>query len=146
MNQFLFNMLQSAQPMPAYPETPATSSIDQMLENFKALLSGPGESFLIVMGIAAILPAIICLLIAYFASRNHEGSGKSVLGLIGVSLVMCVPIVSLVMVFIWAFGEKTKSDPTFRNWARLLLISELYVIIFSITYVVGNILVLNGML
>ena len=146
MNQFLFNMLQSAQPMPSYSETPETLGMDQMFERLWLLLTGPGEAFLIVLGIAAVLPAIICLLIAYFASRNHEGSGKSVLGLIGVSLVMCVPIVSLVMVFIWAFGEKTKSDPTFRNWARLLLISELYVIIFSITYAIGNILVLSGMI
>ena len=36
------------------------------------------------------------------------------------------------MLIIWATGKKTKSDPTFRNWARANLILAIIAVVASI--------------
>ena len=97
--------------------------------------NGYDSNLLTGLGIAIILPAIICLLIAYFSDKKSANGGKSILGLIGVSIILLIPLVSLIMLFVWAFGEKTKSDPTFRNYARLTLLGYLYFILFFAVYI-----------
>lgn len=114
---------------------PESNMMDQLYAQLMA-----SENMLIVLGIAAVLPAIICLLIAYFSDKKSDDGGRSILGWFGITIVLAIPLVSLIMLFIWAFGEKTKSDPTFRNYARLILLTYLYSIIFVVTYIAGTML------
>ena len=55
-------------------------------------------------------------------SREIGGSNKSIGSWILTYIIMCIPLVGLIMLFVWAFGEGTKEDPTFRNWARAELV------------------------
>jgi hypothetical protein len=92
---------------------------------------------LTIIGIAALVPAIICLFLAYKSDKKSDG-GRGILGLIWAGILLLIPGISLVMLFIWAFGSKTKSDPTFRNFARLVLLFVLYLIIFIGTYILAS--------
>lgn len=49
-------------------------------------------------------------------------------------LIMLIPLVNIIMLFVWAFGENT--NPSKLNWARatllwLLLLILLYIILFA---------------
>ena len=112
---------------------PESVALDGLLSQFAGMFGGS----LIVLGIAAVVPAIICLLVAYASDKKSE-TGRSILGWVVVLILSSIPVVSLIMLFIWAFGEKTKSDPTFRNYARLVLLGYLYGIIFTITYFLAS--------
>ena len=89
-------------------------ALDGLLNQVLGIFNGP----IVILGIAAVVPAIICLLVAYASDKKSE-TGRSILGWVVVLILTSLPIVSIIMLFIWAFGEKTKSDPTFRNYARL---------------------------
>ena len=90
------------------------------------------NEFIVPSAIAFIFPAVVCLIIILLIDRN-KGEGKSILGWIGVYALSIIPIVSIIMLFVWAFGEKTKSDITFRNYARLMLLGYLYWALFIVT-------------
>ena len=96
------------------------------------------ETILILYGISILVPTIICLFLIYIIDRGDTGNGKSVFHLIGIGFLMMVPIVSTVFLFIWACGSKTKSDPTFRSWAKLMLLGYLFSILFVVTYFVTS--------
>ena len=67
------------------------------------------------------------------SSMEEERTNKTVGGWILTYLIMSIPIIGIIMMFIWAFGSKTKQDPTFRNWAKSgLLLSLIAVIIYSV--------------
>ncbi|MBR3891528.1 MAG: hypothetical protein IKJ30_05625 [Bacilli bacterium] len=51
-------------------------------------------------------------------------------------ILVGIPMVGIIMMFVWAFGDKTKADPTFRNWARTMLIIELIAVILVVLYIV----------
>lgn len=51
-------------------------------------------------------------------TTQHRSIGKWIL----TYLISAIPVVGLIMLIIWATGKKTKSDPTFRNWARSILL------------------------
>lgn len=50
-------------------------------------------------------------------------------------ILVGIPMVGFIMMFVWAFGDKTKADPTFRNWARTMLIFELIAVILVVLYI-----------
>lgn len=86
---------------------------------------------------ASILPLIIAtgvtILVIMLASRRKEfESGRTVLGWIVAYILICIPVVSFIMLFIWAFGSKTKDDYAFRSWARLNLIMIMFVVVYSV--------------
>ena len=108
-------------------------ALDGLLNQVLGIFNGP----IVILGIAAVVPAIICLLVAYASDKKSE-TGRSILGWVVVLILTSLPIVSIIMLFIWAFGEKTKSDPTFRNYARLVLLGYLYGIIFTVTYILAS--------
>jgi len=49
---------------------------------------------------------------------------------------MGLPVVNIVMLLVWAFGNKTKADPTFRNWARSVLVIALISIVLSVVLLI----------
>ncbi len=44
-------------------------------------------------------------------------------------LIMAIPLVNIVMAFIWAFGENTK--PSKANWAKAMLIISLIALVLG---------------
>ena len=50
-------------------------------------------------------------------------------------ILVGIPMVGFIMMFVWAFGDKTKADPTFRNWARANLVLVLIAVIASVLMV-----------
>lgn len=73
----------------------------------------------------------------YTKSPAEVGAGhKSIGGWIVTYIVMGIPLVGIIMMFVWAFGDKSKADPTFRNWARTMLIMELLAVILVVLYIV----------
>jgi len=65
------------------------------------------------------------------SSTEMERSNKSIGGWILTYIIMGIPLIGLIMMFVWAFGEKTKADPTFRNWAKAELLILLIATILS---------------
>jgi hypothetical protein len=67
-------------------------------------------------------------------SPNSPYAPVSVGAFIGVMLLMAVPLVNLIMLFVWAFGSSTKIS--LKNYARasliLMLIGIVLAIIFSL--------------
>ena len=61
---------------------------------------------------------------------NNQNQPVSVGEWIITYILMCIPIVGIVMTFIWAFGEDAKLSK--KNWARAVLVLMLVCIIFSI--------------
>ena len=57
--------------------------------------------------------------------RTNKGVG----GWILTSIICGIPLIGIIMLFVWEFGEKTKSDLTFRNWARAQLVVMLIAIV-----------------
>jgi len=47
-------------------------------------------------------------------------------------LIMCVPLVNLIMLFVWAFGSGTKSSKA--NWAKASLIFMAIGIVLGIAF------------
>lgn len=70
------------------------------------------------------------------SNGNMVKSNKSIGGWILTHILTAIPLVGLIMLFVWAFGEETKADPTFRNWARTQLIVGLIAGIFIIVMVI----------
>lgn len=66
----------------------------------------------------------------------QSGAHRSVLGWIGTYLLMGLPLVGIIMLFVWAFGDKTKADPTFRNWARMMLIVQAVAVVLVVVYII----------
>ena len=93
----------------------------------------------IPFAISAIFSLIVGLLLVHLASRNAT-SGRSCWGWILTDILMCIPVVNIIMLFIWAFGSKYSNDDTFKCWARLILIAMLTGIIFVVTFTVTDIL------
>lgn len=61
----------------------------------------------------------------------HKGVG----GWILTYIVMGLPLINIIMLLVWAFGNKTKDDPTFRNWARSILVIALISLVLSVVLV-----------
>lgn len=102
------------------------------VENFKF-----NKNLLACIGISFLISSIICLWFIQFASRrNGMETGKSAWGWIGTSILMVIPVVSIIMLFVWAFGEKTRNDYTFRSWAKLNLIAILFAVLFEIVLLI----------
>ena len=99
---------------------------------------------LTIIGIGMLVILIISIwLINWAGSSKNGGSGLSCWKWVGAYLVLSVPVVSLIMLFVWSFGEKSKSDFTFRCWARLNLILLLACALI-IGVLVGAILYASG--
>ncbi|MFZ2111341.1 MAG: hypothetical protein WAU80_05190, partial [Ruminococcus bromii] len=69
----------------------------------------------------------------------------SIGGWIGVMLLTCLPIVNLIMLFVWAFSSSTKKS--LKNYARaaliLALIGVVLVVVVSIILAVCGISIFN---
>jgi hypothetical protein len=57
---------------------------------------------------------------------SNFGEAVSVGSWIGTMLLCCIPLVGLIMMFVWAFGDAT--NPSKKNWARAALILTLVVV------------------
>ena len=64
------------------------------------------------------------------SGHTHKGVG----GWILTYIIMSIPVIGFIMQLVWAFGAKTKSDPTFRNWARTVLLIEVLSIVLVVVY------------
>ena len=62
-------------------------------------------------------------------SQDATSTGQWVLTL----FLMCIPVVNIVLLFVWAFGSNTAESK--RNWARANLIWILIGIVLSIALV-----------
>jgi uncharacterized membrane protein YvbJ len=83
----------------------------------------------------------------YTKSVGAEGAAnKSIGGWILTYIIMGIPLVGFIMMFVWAFGEKTKADPTFRNWARTALLLTAISVVLSVVCVLIVLPALEGML
>lgn len=77
-------------------------------------------------------------------SQPQTGSGNS--GIVGVGewlvtlILTAIPIVGIVMLFVWAFGSNTK--PSKANWAKAALIVAAIAIAF---YILVIVVVIGGM-
>ena len=56
--------------------------------------------------------------------RGATSTGQWVLTL----LLVCIPIVNIILIFVWAFGSNT--EPSKKNWARANIIWAVIGIIF----------------
>lgn len=84
---------------------------------------------------------------------TYKGNGatgvqenKSVGSWILTYIIISIPIVNIIMMFIWALGKKSNSNTTFKNWAKMNLIFWLIGIILIGVVVVLELTVLNGFL
>jgi len=110
---------------------------DFSISGFEDMLEGSLTS----IGIAGLFTLIIGLWLIHLASKN-AGSGRTCWGWILVIIIMCIPIVDIIMLFVWAFGSKTSDDTSFKCWARLILIAMAMGIIFVVAfYLLGMFLV-----
>lgn len=76
---------------------------------------------------------------ATYTKSPAEGGAarhKSIGGWIVTYILLGIPVVGFIMMFVWAFGGKTKADPTFRNWARTMLIFELVAVVLAVVFTV----------
>lgn len=50
--------------------------------------------------------------------------------------IMCIPIVNIVMLFVWAFGDNTNESK--RNWAIAgLVLAVIFIVLYAILAVLG---------
>ena len=70
----------------------------------------------------------------------HYDEHVSIGGWIGRWIVMCIPIVNIIMLFVWAFGGSRKYS--LKTWARARLILALIMILAIVITVI--VLVLSG--
>jgi prepilin signal peptidase PulO-like enzyme (type II secretory pathway) len=73
----------------------------------------------------------------YTTSNQVQGTSQKSIGSWILTYIICaIPFVNIIMLCIWAFGSDTKSNPTFRNWARaqfiILVIGIVLVVLFCI--------------
>ncbi len=77
---------------------------------------------------------------------SPETQPVSIGGWIGVMLLSCLPLVNLIMLFVWAFSSSTKKS--LKNYARAALIMILIVlviaIVISVIFAVCGINIFNG--
>ncbi|HHU60130.1 TPA: hypothetical protein GXZ34_04360 [bacterium] len=65
-------------------------------------------------------------------------------------LLMAIPIVNIVLLIFWSFGDRKKDDPTFRNWALaqllfiLVALVAIVIVIFVVAYGVVNLQEINN--
>lgn len=112
----------------------------------EVLISEVANLLLIVLGISFLVSLIIIIWVIHAFSRRKNGeTGKSVWGWIGVNLLMIIPFVSTILLFVWAFGEKTKNDYTFRSWARLNLTMMLFATLFVISLIISFLIVIGSL-
>jgi hypothetical protein len=65
----------------------------------------------------------------------HDDEHVSTWGWIGRWLILCIPIVNLIMLFVWAFGGTKKRS--LKTWARAhLLLSLICIIAIAITVII----------
>ncbi len=67
----------------------------------------------------------------YQKEEEHIGVGLWVL----YDLIMMIPIVNLIMLFVWGFGSAEKNK-TFRNWAKAQLIWIAIGLVLSILFMI----------
>jgi uncharacterized membrane protein YvbJ len=65
-------------------------------------------------------------------THSHKNIGRWIL----TYFLMNLPVVGIIMLFVWAFGAKSKEDPTFRNWAKTMLIFQLLIAAILVVYIV----------
>lgn len=83
----------------------------------------------------------------YTSSNNSVSSEhKSVAQWVGITLVTCIPVIGFVLLCIWAFGAESKSNPTFRNWARSQFVIMVIAVVLSIAFAIISIFLLGSML
>ena len=70
-----------------------------------------------------------------------EENQKSVLAWIGIYIVSAIPIIGFILLFIWAFGNETKNNLTFRNWAKAQII--IYIVTFVLILLLYGSLILK---
>lgn len=63
---------------------------------------------------------------------NQPSETKGIGSWILTYIIVGLPIVGLIMLLVWSFGDSTKANPTFRNWARAQLL--VYVIVFVASF------------
>lgn len=51
---------------------------------------------------------------------QNGASHKSIGGWLLTYIILGLPVVGFIMLLVWSFGKKTKANPTFRNWARMI--------------------------
>ena len=68
----------------------------------------------------------------YTVAEESQVKPRSVGKWILTFLLMAISPVNIIMLFIWSFGEGTKKDLTFRNWARSQLIGYLIVVVLTV--------------
>ena len=73
----------------------------------------------------------------YTSSSIENGSTKSVGAWILAYIITLIPVVGLVMLFVWAFSDKTKNDRTFKNWAKAQLVIMLISIVLSMIMLIS---------
>ena len=101
--------------------------LDEMISSFEVV-----KDFLLPLGCALILTLVATILFVHFSSR-HQQEGKNVWKWLGAAAIMCIPVVSIIMLFVWAYSGKTQDDPTFRGWARFNLAILLFVVVAIIS-------------
>jgi len=70
----------------------------------------------------------------YVAANNAQSDTVSVGEWIVTTLILCIPLVGIIMMFVWAFGGGAK--PSKRNYFRAELIFLLICVVLSIIIVV----------
>ena len=98
------------------------------------------DASLTAFGIAGLVALIIGLWLIHIASKG-AGSGRTCWGWILTGIIMCIPLINIIMLFVWAFGSKTSGDTTFKCWARLNLVVMAMAIIFVIALFVSMFLI-----
>ncbi len=74
---------------------------------------------------------------------NYQGDPTVTMGEWFVTgLLMCIPIVNIIMVFVWAFGSNTK--PSKANFFKLYLICALIGIAIIVALFFGGILTMDA--
>ena len=90
----------------------------------------------LIMLISVVVAIVLWIwLITASGKRRNGEEGRSCWGWILTYLLMSLPIVNLVMLFVWSFGGGAGKDFTFRNWARLNLITILFCTIIVLGYI-----------
>lgn len=64
-------------------------------------------------------------------SNSQNGEHKSIGSWILTYIVTCIPFIGFIMLFVWAFGDKTRQNPTFRNWAKSQLLIMVLAMVLS---------------
>ena len=75
----------------------------------------------------------------YTSSNNSVAKEHKTVGQwIGVAIVSCIPVIGFILLCIWAFGNESKKDPTFRNWARAQFAMMIIALVLSVVFVAAT--------